>query len=311
MNLLPEIRGSNTSNRQGGQKPLGCWLRKWDQWGRELTGGPRTPAASDRQNPALSKREREVLRLLADGMSGAQIAERLFLSPETVRTHVRNAMAKLGASTRSQAIAIALQHGELSEPPDPAAPEPQPAGPSRREGQSRIVAAQTSLAAGAADAALQALLVGITSLPDLDGGMVFVADEEGLSLRRGAHVAPPGVTRDGAPARVTLGDGPVGRVGLERSASIIRLPRPHGDGPPGAVETALAAPMLAGGRLVGVMCLVTRTSRPSRESEALLVQAFSNRVAELILSGGPSTSKRLGRALDHFRRSWAAVAGRD
>jgi hypothetical protein len=69
--------------------------------------------------------------------------------------------------------------------------------------------------------------------------------------------------------------------------------------------------MLAGGRLVGVMCLVTRPSRPSRESEALLVQAFSNRVAEVILSGGPSMSKRLGRALDHFRRSWAAVAGRD
>ena len=268
-----------------------------------MTGGRRKSAADDRQRAALSKREREVLRLLADGMSGAQIAERLFLSPETIRTHVRNAMAKLGASTRSQAIAIALQREELSEPPDAASASEAP--PPRRDGQPRIVAAQSSLASGSADAALESLLVGITSLPDLDGGMIFVADEDGLSLRRGAHVAPPGGL-DGAPSRVTLGDGAIGRIGLERSTGVIRLPGRAGGG-----EPALAAPMLAGARLVGVLCLIARPSRPSRESEALLVQAFSNRVAEVVLSDGPSMSKRLGRALDHFRRSWAAIAGRD
>ena len=54
----------------------------------------------------LSPREREILGLLADGLTGQAIAEQLFLSPETVRTHVRNATTKLGASTRVQAVAI-------------------------------------------------------------------------------------------------------------------------------------------------------------------------------------------------------------
>ena len=62
---------------------------------------------------ALSARELEVLELLADGLNGQMIAERLFLSPETVRTHVRNATTKLGAKTRTQAVAIAV-HGRTS-----------------------------------------------------------------------------------------------------------------------------------------------------------------------------------------------------
>jgi DNA-binding NarL/FixJ family response regulator len=61
----------------------------------------------------LSPREREVLHLLATGMTGEQIADRLFISSETVRTHVRNAMDKLDASTRVHAIAIALRQGEI------------------------------------------------------------------------------------------------------------------------------------------------------------------------------------------------------
>lgn len=58
---------------------------------------------------SLSDRELEVLQLLADGLSGQAIAERLFLSPETVRTHVRNATAKLGARTRVQAVAMVVR----------------------------------------------------------------------------------------------------------------------------------------------------------------------------------------------------------
>lgn len=57
----------------------------------------------------LSPRELEILRLLADGLTGEAIAGRLFLSPETVRTHVRNATAKLGARTRVQAVALAVR----------------------------------------------------------------------------------------------------------------------------------------------------------------------------------------------------------
>jgi DNA-binding NarL/FixJ family response regulator len=58
---------------------------------------------------SLSARELEVLELLADGLNGQMIAERLFLSPETVRTHVRNATSKLGAHTRVQAVAIVVR----------------------------------------------------------------------------------------------------------------------------------------------------------------------------------------------------------
>jgi DNA-binding NarL/FixJ family response regulator len=54
----------------------------------------------------LSPREWEVLGLLADGYQGPEIAARLFLSLETVRTHIRNAMGKLGARTRVQAAAM-------------------------------------------------------------------------------------------------------------------------------------------------------------------------------------------------------------
>jgi DNA-binding CsgD family transcriptional regulator len=59
-------------------------------------------------------REREVLTLLAAGATDEQIAEMLELSPATVQTHVRNAKAKLGARTRAQAVAMALQHGMIT-----------------------------------------------------------------------------------------------------------------------------------------------------------------------------------------------------
>jgi DNA-binding NarL/FixJ family response regulator len=62
----------------------------------------------------LSPREREILGLLSQGLSGEEAATQLFLSPETVRTHVRNAMTKLGAATRAHAVALALQRGEIS-----------------------------------------------------------------------------------------------------------------------------------------------------------------------------------------------------
>jgi DNA-binding NarL/FixJ family response regulator len=68
---------------------------------------------------SLSKREREIMDLLAQGLTGEQVAERLVLSSETVKTHIRNAMAKLEASTRVHAIAIALREGFINPPPEP------------------------------------------------------------------------------------------------------------------------------------------------------------------------------------------------
>jgi DNA-binding NarL/FixJ family response regulator len=62
----------------------------------------------------LTKREREVLRLLADGKRYEEIAKELFLSPETVRTHVRKAMQRLEASTRTEAVATALRQSLIT-----------------------------------------------------------------------------------------------------------------------------------------------------------------------------------------------------
>jgi len=59
--------------------------------------------------PELTHRERDVLRLLADGLSNEEIGKKLFISAETVRTHVRKAMDKLDADTRTQAVARALR----------------------------------------------------------------------------------------------------------------------------------------------------------------------------------------------------------
>lgn len=64
-------------------------------------------------DPVLTPREREVFQLLAEGLTAPAIADRLFLSPATVRTHVQNGIAKLGAKTRIEAIAIALSTGEI------------------------------------------------------------------------------------------------------------------------------------------------------------------------------------------------------
>lgn len=65
---------------------------------------------------SLSKREREIMDLLAQGLTGEQVAEKLYLSPETIKTHIRNAMNKLEANTRVHAIAIALREGFISAP---------------------------------------------------------------------------------------------------------------------------------------------------------------------------------------------------
>jgi len=68
--------------------------------------------------PSLSDRQREILDLLAQGLTGEAVAEQLVLSAETVKTHIRNAMSKLEATTRAHAIAIALREGYISSPGD-------------------------------------------------------------------------------------------------------------------------------------------------------------------------------------------------
>jgi DNA-binding NarL/FixJ family response regulator len=62
-----------------------------------------------KDDDTLTGREREILQLLADGMSNADVAAKLFISQETVKSHVRHILAKLEADTRTQAVAIALR----------------------------------------------------------------------------------------------------------------------------------------------------------------------------------------------------------
>ena len=67
------------------------------------------PAFLPARDEILTTREREILQLLADGMSNADVADRLVISQETVKSHVRHILAKLEADTRTHAVAIALR----------------------------------------------------------------------------------------------------------------------------------------------------------------------------------------------------------
>ena len=63
--------------------------------------------------PTLSARELDVLRLVAEGVTNREIAKRLFISEGTVKTHLVHAFAKLGAESRTAAVAAARRHGLL------------------------------------------------------------------------------------------------------------------------------------------------------------------------------------------------------
>jgi DNA-binding CsgD family transcriptional regulator len=79
---------------------------------QESTWQPVVAERSERL--ALTEREREVLTLVAAGLQTADMAERLFLSSETVKSHVQNAMGKLGSHTRAHAVAIGVVTGEIT-----------------------------------------------------------------------------------------------------------------------------------------------------------------------------------------------------
>jgi DNA-binding NarL/FixJ family response regulator len=76
----------------------------------EFADRAKTPPAAGALN-ALTERERQLTALVAEGMSNEQIAERLVLSPTTVKTHVNRAMMKLSARDRAQLVVLAYEAG--------------------------------------------------------------------------------------------------------------------------------------------------------------------------------------------------------
>jgi len=237
----------------------------------------------------LSAREREVLGLLAEGMSGAAIAERLVLSPETVRTHVRNAMDKLGASTRSQAVALALEQGHIGDSAGVTA-EPVVAKKPRPRPTDRSLAGD-----------LGELTAGLVTLADIDSAAAYVADESGMVLRLEGEAGSPGHTPESA-SEVVLGENGIGRVALERRTQLVTAPA----GPDAASGPVLATPLVGSGRLVGVLCVGVRPSRPVSRREMLLLEAFAHRVGEVLAADAPPTAQ-LQRALQRFRASWTGA----
>ena len=79
-----------------------------------MLAGVLASAEATARLPQLTQREREVLRLLADGLRNEEVGQRLSISTETVRTHVRKAMNKLDADNRTQAVATALRQSLIS-----------------------------------------------------------------------------------------------------------------------------------------------------------------------------------------------------
>jgi DNA-binding NarL/FixJ family response regulator len=77
--------------------------------GRQAATPPETTSS-------LTKRELEVLRWLAEGLSQSEIADRMFISEKTIETHIHHILTKLGARNRAQAVALAYRNNFVSVP---------------------------------------------------------------------------------------------------------------------------------------------------------------------------------------------------
>lgn len=80
------------------------------------------PRNGNGRSSALTRRERQIVEMLARGSTGEQIAQELVLSPETVQKHVHNAKRKIGAETRAHLIALAMTRGLIDPGLEPVVP---------------------------------------------------------------------------------------------------------------------------------------------------------------------------------------------
>jgi DNA-binding NarL/FixJ family response regulator len=88
-----------------------------DLLGRVLTDLVGTAVPPPDPLAGLTAREREVLQCMVDGLARAEIAERLHVSVNTVRTHTQNLIAKLGAHSALESVSLALRNGLRASPP--------------------------------------------------------------------------------------------------------------------------------------------------------------------------------------------------
>jgi DNA-binding NarL/FixJ family response regulator len=89
----------------------------------EFASRPEQNAPTPAEMAQLTPREREVLTLLARGLSNADVAAQLFISEATVKTHLARVMAKLGVGEKAQAVAAAYQTGLVQPPTRPRPPQ--------------------------------------------------------------------------------------------------------------------------------------------------------------------------------------------
>jgi len=94
------------------------WYRSQQSATKKLSGARGTDGGPDALIEPLSEREQEVLALIAEGLSNAEIAQRLYIALGTVKRHINNIYGKMGVSSRTQAIAKASRTGLLPGAPN-------------------------------------------------------------------------------------------------------------------------------------------------------------------------------------------------
>jgi DNA-binding CsgD family transcriptional regulator len=94
---------------------LGIWLgMRFRRGQRDVpVVPPPAPVEAKRPDLGMTRRELEILELIAQGMSNQEIADKLFVSPNTVKTHASRVFEKLGAKRRTQAVQLGKEFGLL------------------------------------------------------------------------------------------------------------------------------------------------------------------------------------------------------